>query len=75
VPTVSFSLEGKRPSEISQRLNEANIFAWAGNFYALAVTQRLGLEDQGGLLRLGLAHYSTASEVDTLLEVLADLPR
>ncbi|MGC9333487.1 MAG: aminotransferase class V-fold PLP-dependent enzyme, partial [Anaerolineae bacterium] len=75
VPTVSFTLEGLGPREISQRLSEANIFAWAGNFYALAVTQRLGLEEQGGLLRLGLAHYNTADEVDTLLEVLADLPR
>jgi cysteine desulfurase family protein (TIGR01976 family) len=75
VPTVSFTLAGLRPREISQRLNEANIFAWAGNFYALAVTQRLGLEEQGGLLRLGLAHYNTADEVDTLLEVLEDLPR
>jgi selenocysteine lyase/cysteine desulfurase len=75
VPTVSFTLEGLRPQEISQRLSDANIFAWAGNFYALAVTQRLGLEEQGGLLRVGLAHYNTADEVDTLLEVLADLPR
>jgi cysteine desulfurase family protein (TIGR01976 family) len=75
VPTVSFTLEGLRPQEISQRLSEANIFAWPGNFYALAVTRRLGLEDQGGLLRVGLAHYNTAAEVDTLLDVLADLPR
>jgi len=75
VPTVSFTLGGLRPREISQRLSQANIFAWAGNFYALAVTERLGLEEQGGLLRVGLAHYNTAEDVDTLLEVLADMPR
>ncbi|MFN2291706.1 MAG: cysteine desulfurase-like protein [Anaerolineae bacterium] len=75
VPTVSFTLDGLRPQEISQRLSQANIFAWAGNFYALAVTQRLGLEEQGGLLRVGLAHYNTADEVDTLLDVLDDMPR
>lgn len=75
VPTVSFTLEGLRPDEIARRLNEANIFAWNGNFYALAVTERLGLEDDGGLLRIGLAHYNTAEEVDTLLGVLADMPR
>ncbi len=75
VPTVSFTMEGLAPHEIACRLDEANIFAWNGNFYALAVTERLGLEAQGGLLRLGLAHYNTAEEVDTLLGVLADLPR
>jgi cysteine desulfurase family protein (TIGR01976 family) len=75
VPTVSITMAGVAPREIACRLDEANIFAWSGNFYALAVTERLGLEGQGGLLRLGLAHYNTADEVDTLLGVLADLPR
>ena len=75
VPTVSFTIDGMPPDEIARRLAEANIFAWNGNFYALAVTERLGLEGQGGLLRLGLAHYNTAAEVDVLLEVLADMPR
>jgi cysteine desulfurase family protein (TIGR01976 family) len=75
VPTVSFTMEGLSPQEISRRLDEANIFAWAGNFYALAVTRRLGLEGQGGLLRVGLAHYNRADEVDTLVGVLEDLPR
>jgi cysteine desulfurase family protein (TIGR01976 family) len=75
VPTISFTLEGLKPAEISRRLAEANIFAWEGNFYALAVTERLGLEDRGGLLRVGLVHYSTAEEVDMLLGVLEDMPR
>ena len=75
VPTVSFTLEGLTPNEVARRLDAANIFVWDGNFYALAVTERLGLEDRGGLVRLGLAHYSTAEEVDTLLGVLADMPR
>jgi cysteine desulfurase family protein (TIGR01976 family) len=75
VPTVSFTMEGLAPREIASRLAGANIFVWDGNFYALAVTERLGLEDRGGLLRVGLAHYNTSEEVDTLLGVLADLPR
>ncbi len=75
VPTLSFTLEGISPQEIARRLNEANIFAWDGNFYALAVTERLGLEGHGGLLRVGLVHYNTAEEVDLLLGVLADMPR
>lgn len=75
VPTVSIRMEGLLPHEISRRLDEANIFAWAGNFYALAVTRHLGVEEEGGLLRLGLVHYNTADEVDTLLGVLDDMPR
>jgi len=75
VPTLSFTLDGLTPREISQRLNHANIFTWDGNFYALAVTQRLGLEGRGGLLRVGLVHYNTAHEVETMLGVLADMPR
>jgi cysteine desulfurase family protein (TIGR01976 family) len=75
VPTVSFTMEGLTTNEIARRLGDANIFAWDGNFYALAVTERLGLEGKGGLLRVGLAHYNTAEEVDTLLGVLSDLPR
>jgi selenocysteine lyase/cysteine desulfurase len=75
VPTISFTMEGLAPSEIARRLNEANIFAWDGNFYALSVTEQLGLESRGGLLRVGLAHYNTAEEVDIMLGVLSDMPR
>jgi selenocysteine lyase/cysteine desulfurase len=75
VPTVSFTLEGLTPHEVARRLDAANIFVWDGNFYALAVTERLGLEDSGGLVRVGLAHYNTAEEVDRLIGTLADMPR
>ena len=50
VPTVSFTMDGLTPQQIARRLDEANIFAWDGNFYALSVTERLGLEDQGEAL-------------------------
>jgi selenocysteine lyase/cysteine desulfurase len=75
VPTVSFTMDGLTPYQIAQRLDQANIFSWDGNFYALALTERLGLEEQGGLLRVGLVHYNTAEEVNALLGVLADMPR
>jgi len=74
-PTVSFTLEGLTPSQVARRLDQANIFVWNGNFYAPAVTEHLGLQDRGGLVRVGLAHYNTAREVDTLIGVLADMPR
>lgn len=70
VPTVSFTLAGHHPREIARALGEEGIFVWDGNYYALAVTERLGLEQSGGMVRVGLAHYNTAEEVDRLLQAL-----
>jgi cysteine desulfurase family protein (TIGR01976 family) len=70
VPTVSFTMEGLRPRELAEKLAEAGINAWDGNYYALAVTERLGLESSGGMLRIGLVHYNTPEEIDRLGEVL-----
>jgi len=72
-PTVSFTMQGFTPRQIAEHLARTGIFVWDGNFYALAVTERLGLEDSGGVVRVGLAHYNTAEEVERLLEALADL--
>lgn len=73
VPTVSFTMRGRSPRAIAERLAARGIFAWDGNFYALALTERLGLEPSGGLLRVGLAHYNTTDEVDRLIEELRSL--
>ena len=73
VPTFSFTLEGWTPRAIAEVLAEENINVWDGNFYALSVTERLGLEEQGGLLRVGLAHYNTQGEIDRLVEALGRL--
>ena len=73
VPTFSFTLEGWTPRAIAEALAEENINVWDGNFYALSVTERLGLEEQGGLLRVGLAHYNTQAEIDSLVEALGRL--
>ena len=44
-----------------------------GHFYAIAVVDRLGLADRGGVVRLGFAHYNTPEEVDRVLGALAEL--
>ena len=72
-PTVAFTLAGKTPREIAEYLGRENIYAWDGNYYALALMERLGLEEHGGAVRVGLAHYNTAEEVDRLLEMLGKL--
>lgn len=73
VPTVSLTLEGLTPRQVAERLAEEGIFVWDGNFYALSVTERLGLEESGGLVRVGLAHYNTPAEVDRLLDIVSRL--
>jgi len=72
-PTVTFTREGFTPSQIAQHLGRRGIFVWDGNYYALSVTQRLGLEDQGGMVRVGLAHYNTQAEVDRLISALREM--
>jgi selenocysteine lyase/cysteine desulfurase len=70
VPTVSFTLEGHHPREVAEYLGKRGIFVWDGNYYALAVMERLGLEPKGGMVRVGAVHYSTADEIDRLLNDL-----
>jgi cysteine desulfurase family protein (TIGR01976 family) len=63
VPTVSFTMEGRHPREIAEKLGQAGFYVWDGNYYALAVTERLGVESNGGMVRVGAAHYNTLDEV------------
>ncbi len=73
VPTFAFTLDGFTPRQVAERLNEAGIYAWDGNYYALAVTERLGLENQGGMVRVGPVHYNTIAEIERLGETLRTL--
>ncbi len=72
-PTVSFRIAGHTPQQVAERLGEQGMFVWNGNYYALSLTERLGVEDQGGMVRVGLAHYNTAEEVDRLLAAVEAL--
>lgn len=73
VATVSIRKEGKTPEQLALALAAENIFTWNGNFYALNISERLGVEASGGLLRIGLAHYNTIDEVDRCLRLLEKL--
>lgn len=72
-PTASIRVSGYSPLELAKALGDRGIFTWNGNFYALNLTQRLGVEDSGGLLRIGCTHYNTPEEVQRLLHVLHEL--
>jgi cysteine desulfurase family protein (TIGR01976 family) len=73
VPTVSFTLDGWHPRDVAAALDKRNIYVWDGNYYALAVTERLGLENKGGMVRVGAAHYNTLEEVEKLVDAVKKL--
>jgi len=72
-PTVAIRLEGYTPRDLAMRLGERGIFTWDGNYYAINLAERLGVQQSGGMLRIGLAHYNKAEEVERVLTELRDL--
>jgi cysteine desulfurase family protein (TIGR01976 family) len=72
-PTVSITSSKHGPERIAAHLAEREIYVWNGNFYALELAERLGVEAAGGFVRLGLVHYNTSDEVDRLIAALDEL--
>lgn len=70
--TPTFALTFKRhvPEQVARRLGRHNICVGSGHFYAQGLIQRLNLQDSGGVLRIGMMHYNTLQEIDTLFELL-----
>jgi cysteine desulfurase family protein (TIGR01976 family) len=73
VATFAFNVDGVPTREAASKLGDAGFAVWQGNYYAVEVMKRLGLEDTGGAVRAGIVHYNTADEVDGLLAELAGL--
>jgi cysteine desulfurase family protein (TIGR01976 family) len=72
-PTIAVRVSGHTPLELATRLGERGFFTWDGNYYALNLTERLDVEKDGGFLRIGIAHYNTAEEVERFLEALTEI--
>jgi cysteine desulfurase family protein (TIGR01976 family) len=70
--TISFTIEGCKSTEAARRLSEIGLFLSHGDFYAATVVERLGLAPEG-LLRAGCACYTTADEVERLIEGVTEL--
>jgi cysteine desulfurase family protein (TIGR01976 family) len=73
VPTVAFTIAGIHPRRVAEHLASRAISAWDGNYYALELLRRLGLDDAGGTVRVGLVHYNTLGEIDRLVAALHEL--
>ena len=72
-PTVAIRLRGQTPYAVAKALGDRGIFTWHGNLYALGLTERLGIESSGGLVRIGLVHYNTVEEINRLLTALTEI--
>jgi cysteine desulfurase family protein (TIGR01976 family) len=71
VPTVSFTHRNSSPQQIAKLLADQAICVWSGHNYAYEVVRQLGLDEDQGVVRIGLAHYNTEAEVDGTLRALA----
>jgi len=71
VPTIAIRYKDEHPRATAERLAQQGICVWDGNYYAINLTERLGVEQSGGMVRIGLTHYNTREEIDRLLGALA----
>lgn len=67
VPTISFMVKGKQSESIVQHTDRFDIGIRFGDFYAKRLIEALGLQNQGGVVRVSIAHYNTLAEIDKLI--------
>ncbi len=73
-PTVLFTVDGLAPQGVYRALAEVGVNAPASHFYAIECARHLGL-GEAGAVRAGLAPYTTAEDVDRLLDGVRGLTR
>jgi cysteine desulfurase family protein (TIGR01976 family) len=74
-PTLSFTMEGKTPTQVCEQLAKKNICAWDGHFYAIRAIESLGLLERGGVTRMGISIYNTVEEIDFTLAEVASISK
>lgn len=75
VPTVSIRHGSIDPSTLARQLAGQGIFVWHGHNYAYEPTRFLGIPENEGVVRIGLAHYNTESEVNRVIEAIGVMSR
>ena len=71
IPVLSFAIDNVPAERVVQRLADNGILAIANA--SSRVLDVIGVNDVGGAVTVGLAHYSTSAEVDQLVRALASL--
>ncbi len=72
VSTIAFTHERFTSAELAELLGRQGFFTWHGNYYAINLTDELGLEPEG-MLRVGLVHYNTVDEVESFVAAVRQL--
>lgn len=73
VPTVSLTHATHSSSKIALQLAQRGIFVWSGHNFALEIARSLGLDEEDGVVRIGMAQYNTVEEVDATVAALRSL--
>jgi cysteine desulfurase family protein (TIGR01976 family) len=72
-PTFALRLGDRSPRDVAAALADRGVFVWDGNYYSLAIMERLGLEATGGAVRIGFCHYHAIEEVDRVVDEVRTL--
>lgn len=72
-PTFGIRVGHQHPRRTAEELARRGVWVWDGNYYALEIMERLGLQESGGLVRVGFCHYNTMDEADGVLAKLVEL--
>jgi cysteine desulfurase family protein (TIGR01976 family) len=67
VPTIAFKVDGRDSQDIVRQVDEDRIGIRHGDFHSRRLVERLGLMDEGGVVRVSMVHYNTLAEVDRLV--------
>lgn len=73
-PTISFTVDGVASEQVAKALAERAVFVSNGDFYATTVVRQLG-HGEDGLVRAGAACYTTAEEIDRLVDGVREVAR
>jgi selenocysteine lyase/cysteine desulfurase len=72
MPTIGFVVAGQRSEDIVRAVDPRGIGIRFGDFYARHLCEALGLNAaHGGVVRVSIAHYNTAEEIDRLIAALS----
>jgi len=72
-PTISFIHKKLNPTEICRILADKGITAWDGHFYAIRAMEVLGLQERGGVTRIGISMYNNMADIEYLIECLKSI--
>lgn len=72
-PTTIFNVGDRDPEDVARHLSSRQVSVWSGDSYARELIAALDLTARGGAVRASLVRYNDATDVDRLLEAVAEL--